>query len=789
MRKLLCAAAGMLLAALPAKADMYPDASNATKNAAGNIAREAAAGGVRTANPTFDDFGARGDGVADDKLAVQTALTASAGGTIYGVGGRTYRISNEVVIPANTTVDCAGATFLLTDTSVGPRMFRLGNQSANSSNIEIRNCRIETSLTATATGITPYAGTSNIRILNNTFLDRASHNMKAISIRAARVSEVYISGNRFIDVFQGVFVDGDETQTWVSCYGVPSGSSCAAAGPPPAATTTFTVPAASQAEIAAGYGYGVVIEEGSNTRRLYGPNEFRSDYTYNPATGVMTFAVALPTTAERVRFFTWDRTKSPANDLYGLRITHNHGSGFRDAAVQINCPTHSLNIRTAYQDCQRNVVVSSNVFAMPAQLDNGSVGGGGNIINLFRWSQDFTNDFWVKTRSSVADTTYLSPPYMYDQTAQKLAEDSSPSTSHFIQQDKNIDVGVPYVVAYSMKAAGRYKAKMYLRGLIAGSATEGGNVDVDMSNCTVGTPVVNGGGSALAAGVQSQGNGWCRFWLTAVMGASTQARAQVFLEDASGNITYSGDGASGILLWGASLNTGTTPSVYYPSTDTNAHVANAAMIAFNGVSNCVISDNALGPTLGQAVHLEDWVNNCVISGNTIRDPGGAAIYLTASQGIVVENNNIFNPHDTCLTLAYQSTVDPKNVIDTMLQNYNTTIVGNKCDGYNNPSITEAYRLGYVLGDWLLTWRDNTIVNLPSGAVPILWDNNSDLLLATPDFPVLITVARLGSCTAAKVGQRRYVSDALAPAFGATLVGGGAVPAVAVCDGVSAWKAH
>lgn len=52
-----------------------------------------------------------------------------------------------------------------------------------------------------------------------------------------------------------------------------------------------------------------------------------------------------------------------------------------------------------------------------------------------------------------------------------------------------------------------------------------------------------------------------------------------------------------------------------------------------------------------------------------------------------------------------------------------------------------------------------------------------------------TVAALPACNAGALGALRTVTDANAPAYGATVAGGGAVVIPVICDGVSAWKAH
>ena len=53
---------------------------------------------------------------------------------------------------------------------------------------------------------------------------------------------------------------------------------------------------------------------------------------------------------------------------------------------------------------------------------------------------------------------------------------------------------------------------------------------------------------------------------------------------------------------------------------------------------------------------------------------------------------------------------------------------------------------------------------------------------------ILTVATLSTCNAGAEGTMSAVSDALAPAFLATVVGGGAVHTAVYCDGTN-WKAN
>src|SRR4051812_34527373 len=71
------------------------------------------------------DFGAKGDGKADDTAAVRAAAQAATGGTLTFVAGSTYKLTGAVSIGARTRVVGTGAVIhmaLAPDDSAG-RLF------------------------------------------------------------------------------------------------------------------------------------------------------------------------------------------------------------------------------------------------------------------------------------------------------------------------------------------------------------------------------------------------------------------------------------------------------------------------------------------------------------------------------------------------------------------------------------------------------------------------------------------------------------------------------------------
>jgi len=68
------------------------------------------------AHVSVKEYGAEGDGATDDTAAVQSALTAGAGGTVYFPPGY-YRLTEPLAVPRDTTVSGAGSSSVALDWS------------------------------------------------------------------------------------------------------------------------------------------------------------------------------------------------------------------------------------------------------------------------------------------------------------------------------------------------------------------------------------------------------------------------------------------------------------------------------------------------------------------------------------------------------------------------------------------------------------------------------------------------------------------------------------------------
>jgi len=155
--------------------------------------------------------------------------------------------------------------------------------------------------------------------------------------------------------------------------------------------------------------------------------------------------------------------------------------------------------------------------------------------------------------------------------ADKLIE-SAVTGNHFCLQTLTLTSGTTYTASCFVKASERTRGRLRTSGA-------GAYWDLDF-NLTSGT--VTGGTNPF---IQNYGNGWYRIGATFTANQASN-NFILFLLDASGNVSYTGDGTSGIFVWGAQLETGAIPTSYIPTT-TGSATRNADVCTVQNVSGYI----------------------------------------------------------------------------------------------------------------------------------------------------------------------------------------------------------
>jgi hypothetical protein len=204
-------------------------------------------------------------------------------------------------------------------------------------------------------------------------------------------------------------------------------------------------------------------------------------------------------------------------------------------------------------------------------------GGWGALVegartNLLLRSEEFDNATWVKSAATVTANATTAPDGAT--TADKLVEDAT-SNAHAIQQG----VTVANATVYTYSCFAKKAERKYLR-LIGGTGfTASVNFDLDDGSFTItaGTPTV---------AVQALPNGWYRCSITATT-SNTFIQPNVSMTTTAGGTgAYTGDGTSGIFIWGAQLEAGSFASSYM-KTEGATFTRSADVITKTGASDLI----------------------------------------------------------------------------------------------------------------------------------------------------------------------------------------------------------
>ena len=254
--------------------------------------------------------------------------------------------------------------------------------------------------------------------------------------------------------------------------------------------------------------------------------------------------------------------------------------------------------------------------------------------NLLTYSEQFDNAAWTKNASSVTANAGVAPDGTT--TADKLVENSA-TDFHSVRPTTSVGtIGATETLSVYAKAAERSWFVLQL----------GSNKTAyfNLSAGTIGTTA-----SGTTATITALANGWYRCSIAGER-VATQGN-QIILASADNTASYTGDGTSGILIWGAQLltaadQTSTGGAYQRIAAATDYDVSNPVWrpyLAFDGTDDWMPTQPALDLSTDWT-HVGGWQKT--VAGGTF--PFGLSAGSFA--GIYSDNNAIWYVYDDASTL-------------------------------------------------------------------------------------------------------------------------------------------
>ena len=241
------------------------------------------------------------------------------------------------------------------------------------------------------------------------------------------------------------------------------------------------------------------------------------------------------------------------------------------------------------------------------------------------WLQSQFASSWTPTRATLQVNDIVAPDATM--TGAKLIEDTTASLTHLITQSISVTSGTPYTVSVFVKATASPRFLQFI--FPSSSFTNTRRPVFDLVN-----------GTALAAtdttaSIQNFGNGWYRCIASMSATVTGSAALQLQLADTYTNAAsnYTGNGVSGVYIWGAQVEALAFPTSYIPTT--TATVTRAADVASITGSNFSFYNQTEGTVFSDCVgtfsSTQVLVNIAATAANTATSAISLASNLTSSQ--------------------------------------------------------------------------------------------------------------------------------------------------------------
>ena len=197
------------------------------------------------------------------------------------------------------------------------------------------------------------------------------------------------------------------------------------------------------------------------------------------------------------------------------------------------------------------------------------------IKNLFKYTETFNFDYtnWTLNGGTMTQNATLAPDGK--SLAPKLVELASLGNQR-IYNWMPVTAGTTYTYSIFLKAAERYIVRCYFEDVQSGGGGRVGQY-LNLQTGTVISTYLTGFNTLLGSNLQFVGNGWYRFsWtVTAQLSAALNSTAFMIIgmADSGSNFNYTGNGTSGMYIWGAQMEVSNAVTDYQGIAAANTLVA------------------------------------------------------------------------------------------------------------------------------------------------------------------------------------------------------------------------
>lgn len=196
----------------------------------------------------------------------------------------------------------------------------------------------------------------------------------------------------------------------------------------------------------------------------------------------------------------------------------------------------------------------------------------GQSTNMLYHSQELDDSDWLKTNSSVTANDDVSPDG--NENADLLVEDTS-SGEHYIEQTRAGNQENPHSLFVYVKANGRSEGKLVLNP--EGDSNKEANVTFNLNDESISSST--GSNTTIKDYfLDSVGNDWYKVTMRVDGHDDDTGSFNVRLHLRDGSDSYTGDGTSGMYVWGFQLEEGIKPTFYIETPDSDSETRSSENI-------------------------------------------------------------------------------------------------------------------------------------------------------------------------------------------------------------------